>query len=126
LKDKEWAVLEKLVPAALPGGRPIKWTRREIVNAILYGLRTGCAWHLLPPDFPPYQTVFYYFRQWRRNGVWEKVNTALREQVRSQLKRESQPSAAIIDSQRVKTTQKGGRVVMTKARTSKVASAKSW
>jgi putative transposase len=97
LKDREWAVLVAYIAAPLPGGRPIKWERREIVNAILYVLRTGCAWHLLPHDFPPYQTVFYYFRQWRRSGVWERVNTALREQVRSQMQPEPQPSAAILD-----------------------------
>jgi putative transposase len=115
LKDKEWAVLEKLVPAPLAGGRPIKWERREIVNAILYVLRTGCAWSLLPHDFPPYQTVFYYFRQWRRSGLWEQVNAALREGLRVQMGREAEPSAAIIDSQSVKTTEKGGSAAMMQA-----------
>jgi transposase len=108
LSDKEWELLAALIPAPLPGGRPAKWARREIVNAILYILRTGCQWHLLPHDFPPYQTVFYYFRQWRRSGVWERVNTVLREQLRVQIGREAQPSAAILDSQSVKTTEKGG------------------
>ena len=103
--DDEWAMIEPLVPAPLPGGRPAKWPRREILNAILYVLKTGCAWHLLPHDFPPYSTVFWYFRSWRKDGTWERLNTALRERVRQQLGREAQPSAAIIDSQTVKTTE---------------------
>jgi putative transposase len=108
MSDAEWAILEPLIPGTLPGGRPIKWTRREIVNAILYILRTSCAWHLLPHDFPPYQTVFYYFRAWRRSGVWERANAVLREQLRMKLGRNPQPSAAILDSQSVKTGEKGG------------------
>jgi transposase len=117
LSDAEWAVLAPLIPAPLPRGRPAKWERREIVNAILYVLRSGCAWQLLPHDFPPYQTVFYYFRRWRRAGIWEKVNTALREQARVGMGREAQPSAAIIDSQSAKTSEKGGFAATTKART---------
>ena len=85
LSDKEWELLVPFIPAPLPGGRPAKWERREIVNAILYVLRTGCQWHLLPHDFPPYQTVFYYFRQWRRSGVSERLNTALRNKFGSKV-----------------------------------------
>src|SRR5690606_12784953 len=107
LSDEEWSVVVDLIPRPRSGGRPAKWSRREILNAILYVLKTGCPWHLLPHDFPPYSTVFWYFRRWRKEGVWEQLNTALREQVRQQMGRNAQPSAVIIDSQSVKTTEKG-------------------
>lgn len=108
VSDAEWTIVEPHIPPPLPGGRPAKWPRREIVNAILYVLKTGCTWQLLPHDFPPYSTVFWYFRRWRKDGTWEKLNAALREQTRRQLGRDPQPSAAIIDSQSVPTTEKGG------------------
>jgi transposase len=116
LSDAEWAILAPLIPAPLPRGRPAKWERREIVNAILYVLRRGCSWQLMPHAFPPYQSVFYYFRRWQRAGIWAKVNTALWEQLRVQLGREAQPSAAIIDSQSAKTSEKGGHAATIKAR----------
>ena len=84
-------------------------TLREIVDAIFYILRSGCAWRLLPHDFPPWKTVHHYFRTWRIDGTWERMNTALRERVRVRLKRNSQPSAAIVDSQSIKTTAVGGK-----------------
>ena len=112
LSDAEWKILEPLVPSPLPGGRPAKWERREIVNAILYILQAGCSWSLLPHDFPPAQMVFWYFRQWRRSGLWEQIDQVLREQ----LGRNPQPSAAIIDSQSVKTAEKRGVVAKTQAR----------
>jgi putative transposase len=110
VEDSEWACLEPLVPAVKRGGRPARWSRREIVNGILYVVRTGCQWRALPHDLPPWQTVYYYFRQWRNAGIWEAIHTALREQVRGQAGREPTPSAGILDSQSVKTSQKGGRV----------------
>jgi transposase len=102
--DKEWAILEPLIPAAKPGGRPEEIERREIVNGILYVLRSGCPWCLLPHDLPNWSTVYLYFREWKRAGIWEQVNTALRRQVRVAAGREAEPSAAILDSQSIKTS----------------------
>jgi len=106
--DKQWAELEGLIPAVKRGGRPAKWSRREIVNALLYVARNGCAWRSLPHDFPPYTTVYDYFRAWRDSGVWENVNRVLRERLRVKMGRHAQPSLAIVDSQSVPTTSKGG------------------
>lgn len=102
--DKEWAILEPLIPTAKSGGRPQEIERREIVNGILYVLRSGCPWRLLPHDLPNWSTVYLYFREWKQAGIWEQVNTALRRQVRVAVGREAEPSAAILDSQSVKTS----------------------
>jgi putative transposase len=106
LKDKEWAILEPLFPQPHSGarGRPMEYPVREILNAIIYILVVGGAWRMLPHDLPPWQTVYYHFRKWTKAGVWEKVNAILVERVREQEQREQTPSAAIIDSQSVKTT----------------------
>ena len=108
LTDAQWAILEPLVPPPKPGGRPPKHPRRELVDAMLYILRAGGAWRLLPHEFPPWQTVYHYFRLWRDDGTWERINAVLREHVRVRAGRDPQPSGAILDSQSARTTAKGG------------------
>ncbi len=85
LSDQEWKILEPLIPPAKPGGRPRKQNMRELINAIFYLLRAGCAWDMLPKDFPPKSTVFYYFNAWRKDGTWKMFNDMLRNRVRPEV-----------------------------------------
>ncbi len=103
LTDEQWELLEPLLPKAKPGGRPRRVELREVINAIFYLLMAGCAWRLLPHDLPPWQTVYSYFRDWKRDQTWLEVNDHLREWVRLTDAREASPSAASLDSQSVKT-----------------------
>ena len=114
--DAEWLILESLIPQAKAGGRPAAHERREIVDAILYVLRTGCQWRALPHDFPPWKTVYTYYRTWRVKGTWKQIHNALRKRLRQTAARHPEASAAILDSQSVKTTEKGGRAAMMRAR----------
>jgi putative transposase len=109
LSDAEWAWLEAHLPA-IPKitGRPRLHSMREILDAVFYVLRSGCPWRLLPHDFPPWKTVYHYFRLWRIDGTWEKLNSAIRKRLRVSLGRDPQPSAGIVDSQSVKSTGVGG------------------
>jgi putative transposase len=108
LSEAEWSILEPLVPAAKPGGRPEEYPKREIINAILYIVRSGGAWRRMPHDLPPWGIVYHYFWQWRRDGTWKRMNESLRGDLRVLEGRNRQPSAAIIDSQTGKTTARGG------------------
>jgi transposase len=107
--DEQWAIIEPLLPPARTGGRPEKHPRRAIVDAILYVVRAGCAWRQLPADFPPWQTVYWYFNQWEQARVTEKILPVVRAQLRVQEGRNPQPSAGLIDSQSVKGADTVGR-----------------
>ena len=129
LTDKEWEKLSCFLVKPLPDkaerGRPTKQDFRREVNAMLYILKSGCQWRMLPADFPPWKTVYTYFRNWRIDGTWDRVMHALRSEARRQAGRNATPSVAIVDSRSVKTASKGGSAVSTPARKSRGASSTS-
>jgi putative transposase len=108
LTTPQWNRLKALLPPAKPGGRPRSVDLHEVLNGILYIVRGGCPWRMMPHDLPPWSTCYDYFRKWRNDGLWQRINDTLRDQVRRKAKRKTSPSMAIIDSQSVKTTEQGG------------------
>ncbi|MEX5637295.1 IS5 family transposase [Parafrankia sp. FMc2] len=108
LSDAEWELIAPLIPAPKPGGRPPAHERREIVNALAYWIRAGCAWRLLPHDLPPWQTVYHYWCLWRVEGRWEQILAGLRERDRTSGGRDATPGAGVLDSQSVRATDRGG------------------
>ena len=126
LTDAEWALIERLIPPAKPGGNKRTVEVREIVNGVMYILGTGCQWAALPKDLPPRSTVNDYFRRWEYDGTLDRIHHALYVQCREQAGRQASPPAAIIDSQSAKGAEKGGvrstRRGMTRARRSKARS----
>ena len=118
--------LKRLLPPAKPGGRPREVKLREVLNGLLYIARGGCAWRMMPTDLPPWSTCYDSFRKSRNDGTWQRINNALRTQIRHRDQREKSPSMDIIDTQSVKTTQKGGPRARTRIRGSTAGSGTWW
>jgi len=117
LTDKEWLLIQHIVEkTASPRGRKSKYGKRRMLDAIFYLIRSGCSWRLLPHDFPPWETVYAQFRRWKNEKMFEKLHDHVRGSLRVTLGRAASPTGGIIDSQSVKTTEKGGSVDMTQTR----------
>jgi putative transposase len=121
LTEQEWKVLEPMVVQGKMG-RPRKYSIRDILDGMFYVLRGGIQWRMMPKEFPPWESVYDYFRRWRENGMWDKIHDELRKKCRVKAGKKEDPSAAIVDSQSVKTVQKGGKKATMQARRRKVAS----
>jgi len=113
LTDEQWQAVSRLIPPAKPGGRPRTVDMRQVLNALFYIARTGCAWRMLPKEYPPKDTVYYYFKRFRQDTTWEGIHDTIRKRVRVTHGKQRQPSAAILDSQSVKTTEKRGSAAAT-------------
>lgn len=118
LTDEQWRSLAPLFEFS--SSEPARvYPVRHILNAVFYVNRTGCQWNFLPPDFPPWKAAYNQFRRWQKNGAWDKVHDTLRDKLRTTASRNPQPTAAVIDAQSTKTTEKGGLVAMMLVRKSK-------
>jgi transposase len=122
LTHAQWAQIQRVIPAPKPGGRPAQYDRRAIVNALLSVLRTGCQWRALPHDLPRWSTVYWYFRIWKNDGTFDRLLDWLRGDLRQAEGKQRQPSAAILDSPSVKTTENGGHAATTAVRRSRAVS----
>lgn len=126
LADAQWALVMPFVPPARPGGRARTTDPRRVVDAIFYALRAGCAWRLLPRDFPPWQTVYRYLRAWERDGTWHRLHETLRQAVRAKAGRDPNPSVGVADGQSAKTTERGEPEASTPPSAWSAGSATSW
>ena len=130
LTDEEWALVKPSIPRAKRGGNKRTVEMREVVNGLMYVLGTGCQWRAIPKDLPPRSTVNHYFCRWQHDGTLDRLHPALYVRCRAQAARQASPTAAIIDSQSVKSAEKGGsasiRLGSTRARRSRARSATSW